>query len=144
MERLRALWTRARYWNDFVLGSHVVWCGMDGERISLDEMTLRNILIRIDPLLTYAEERTIEVPAREIAAAIGSATHPIHRRWPNRIAAAPRRDRAAIKRLRRIAEREAGQSDDRMMHLLAPPNVLAWTKIRYTKADREIGMLSQR
>ncbi len=111
MARLRALWTRARYRNDFVLGSHVVWCGMDGDRISLDEMTLRNILIRIDPLLTYAEERTIEVPAREIAAAIGDATHPIHSPWPG--GSPPRRGATGGDRAATPDRRTRGRSERR-------------------------------
>ena len=135
-ERVRAVWHAVVHRGDILAGSCTVCEDLDGRPVVLDEMSVRNILVRIDPLCTLAEDAHVRVSARDVAAAIKSRSAPLHRRLPNVIAGAPRRDRAALARLHRLAALHAAASEDASLDLHVPRVVAAWIAIRYRVAER--------
>ena len=139
---LRTTWLRVRYPRDVLAGSHAIGLDLRGRPLVLDEMSIRNVLVRVDPLCATAHGDHVRVPVAEVVEAIADRIRPIHRGLPNRLAGAPRRDRAALRRLRELAEarRQAGPG----AHLLIPvPTAVAgWIRLRHRHAERLIEKLA--
>lgn len=126
---------------DLVAGSVAVCEDANGRTIFLDEISIRAILTRIDPLeLEKTETNAIRVCAWCMACAIDDRDDPIHRAIPNRIAGAPRRDRRALRRLRDLAHSVAWRGSDATMTLIVPDDVAGWTAIRRRKHERALDM----
>lgn len=139
---LKAAWLRLRYPRDVLAGSHCIGTDLQGRAIVLDEMSIRNVLLRVDPLCATAHGDHVRVPAAEVIDAIADRSRPIHRGLPNQLAGAPRRERAALRRLRELAETrlQAGPGADLLIPV--PPSVAGWIRLRHAHADRLIATLA--
>lgn len=112
-----------------------------GRAVHLREMSIRNVLDRIDPLCTLSGDGVVSAPADAVAAAIADPGTPIHRRQDNRLAGAPLADYFALRRLRRIA-RDLARRDGATLEIAVPPPIAGWIRLRYERADRLMAQLS--
>lgn len=121
--------------NDVVRGD-VHLCDDDAGRvIVMDEISVRAMLHRVGPLCAVkVDQTTISVDAWAMAEAIDQRYEPIHQPIPNKIAAAPLRDRLALRRLRNKGYALAGRCCDARAILTVPSSVAGWIDIRHNKA----------
>jgi hypothetical protein len=106
-----------------------------GRPITLDEVSIRAMLHRVGPLCAdKTGPTTITVDAWSLVEAIEHRSQPIHQPIPNKIAAAPLRDRFALKHLRNEGYVLASRCCDAKMTLNVPEGVASWIGIRHRKA----------
>lgn len=121
---------------DVTAGSVTVCNDVDGDPIVIDEISIRAVLHRMDPVdLEKIDATTIRVTAWYMACAVDDRYRPIHVAIPNRIAAAPMRDRRGLRRLRDAAYSVAARGSHATMLLTVPESVAGWTGIRCRKHD---------
>jgi len=125
--------------NDVVRGSVAVCSDDEGAPIVIDEISIRAVLHRMKTVdVEKVDETTIRVSAWYMACAIEDRCDPIHVAIPNRIAAAPMRDRRGLRRLRNVGYAVAARGSGATMTLNVPETVAGWTGIRRRKHDAEI------
>lgn len=121
---------------DVTAGRVTVCDDEEGDPIVIDEISLRAVLHRMDPVdLDKVDSTTIRVSAWYMASAIDDRYQPIHVAIPNRIAAAPMRDRKELRRLRDAGYSVAARGSHATMLLNVPESVAGWTGIRCRKHD---------
>ncbi len=144
---IASLWTRLTAalgeTPGLLAGDHQVCRDLKGRGIVLHDLTIRNILTRIDPLVTISEGGQVSMPAYEIADVLGNRYGSIYRRTPNQIAAAPITDEIPVARLRAFVAARLAEDERATITFDVPGPIAGWIRLRYERAERMIEDLSR-